>query len=402
MGTDAMAELATPSIHNPDGLALLEVLFPPGSTGLIETRCLRDGHFQRRFFVSADAHCEVYGVSSTTAQWDVFVGAAPRSRKEGEKDAVIEVWAAWIDIDSPNGAERLSAFPLKPSLVVASGTPGHVHAYWGLREAADPATIERINRALAERIGGDPTACDASHTMRLPGTLNCKHGRLVRSKVLQASEHRIALEPLVAGLDLNRDSSDGSDAAPTRHSASAMRDAALACAERGWRTFPVNEDKSPATKHGFKDASSDPGRIREMWRSAPEAGVGIRTGAASGLVVLDVDPKSGGDETLYELEAVHGHLPETIEVLTGGGGRHLYFRHPGGEVRCSAGKLGPGLDIRADGGYVVAPPSRHPRGGTYEWEVSHLPEDTELAEAPVWITSQQSADRRRSQWPSAR
>jgi hypothetical protein len=107
-----------------------------------------------------------------------------------------------------------------------------------------------------------------------------------------------------------------------------------------------------------------------MW---PDTGIAVRTGAESGLVVLDVDPQHGGDDTLAELLAAHGVLPITVECFTGGGGRHIYFRHPGGEVRNSAGKVGPGLDIRGDGGYVVAPPSPHPSGRRYEWSVDGHP-----------------------------
>jgi hypothetical protein len=73
-------------------------------------------------------------------------------------------------------------------------------------------------------------------------------------------------------------------------------------------------------------------------------------------------------------------------VTTGGGGHHLYFRHPGGSVRNRAG-LAPGLDLRADGGYVVAPPSLHPSGRHYAWRAGHEPEQVALAPAPAWLTA---------------
>ena len=151
----------------------------------------------------------------------------------------------------------------------------------------------------------------------------------------------------------------------------------------GWQALPL-DGKQPATDHGFKDAEREPERVRSLWRERPEAGVGIATGEASGLLVLDVDPDKGGDEVLAELERQHGKLPDTVEALTGGGGRHIYFHHADG-VGCSAGKLGPGLDIRADGGYVVAPPSRHPSGRPYEWEVSLRPGEVEVADPPAWL-----------------
>jgi hypothetical protein len=160
---------------------------------------------------------------------------------------------------------------------------------------------------------------------------------------------------------------------------------AVSYGRRGWAVFPVRSNKAPATPPGFKDARADPHAVRSLFEAHPGCGVGISTGAASGLLVLDIDPDAGGDDALFDLERENGPLPDTVEVLTGGGGRHLYFAHPGGEIRSSAGKLGPGLDVRADGGYVVAPPSPHPAGRRYEWEVSHHPDETTIAAAPGWL-----------------
>src|SRR5437879_4495441 len=117
--------------------------------------------------------------------------------------------------------------------------------------------------------------------------------------------------------------------------------------------------KHPRTEHGFKDATMDITFIRRWVKEWPDANRAIATGADSGLVVLDVDPDKGGDESLAVLENAHDWLPPTIEVITGGGGRHVYLSHPGIEIRNSAGELGPGLDVRGDGGYVLAPPSTH-------------------------------------------
>ena len=99
-----------------------------------------------------------------------------------------------------------------------------------------------------------------------------------------------------------------------------------------------------------------------------------------------MDPGKGGDDSLQELEAQYGSLPKTIEVLTGKGGRHFYFQYPGGAIGNSNGKLGPGLDIKTDGGYVVAPTSIHPdTGRTYEWEGAHHPDEVPPASAPQWL-----------------
>lgn len=168
---------------------------------------------------------------------------------------------------------------------------------------------------------------------------------------------------------------------------------ALRCAARGWAVLPLEPgEKVPLgalVPHGLLDATTDPGRIEHWWTLAPDAGVGIRTGAVSGLVVLDIDPRHGGDESIEELERRHGKLPDTVVVLTGGGGRHVFFSHPGPGLKVpNAIRLGtlPGIDVRADGGYVVAPPSRHPSGRTYAWELSSHPDDIPLATLPDWLS----------------
>jgi hypothetical protein len=124
--------------------------------------------------------------------------------------------------------------------------------------------------------------------------------------------------------------------------------------------------------------------VRRWWRRWPDANLGIVTGAVSGLVVGVVDPRAGGDEALATLEARFGAHPETVECLTGGGGLHLYFRHPGWPVR--TGPIAPGLDVKADGGLVVAPPSIHASGTRYVWETGASPDEHPLADAPAWLT----------------
>lgn len=162
--------------------------------------------------------------------------------------------------------------------------------------------------------------------------------------------------------------------------------AALEYSARGWYVFPiVPRDKKPLTKHGFLDASLSPDQIQSWWTQWPTANVGIRTGKESGIVVLDVDPRNHGSESLEDLEEKHGKLPDTIESQTGGGGRHIFFKHPCSEIKCSASTLGPGLDIKADGGYIVAPPSKHESGKPYVWEGSSGPDDVELKAMPNWL-----------------
>jgi len=179
-------------------------------------------------------------------------------------------------------------------------------------------------------------------------------------------------------------------------------EAALTYAEKGWPLLPVYEvadgccacgqatsatghkpGKHPRTSHGVADASVDEACVREWWRRYPNAAVGIATGRESGLVVLDVDPRNGGEESLARLQGVQGKLPSTLAVRTGGGGTHYFFRHPRDRIVPNRAPLSgfPGLDLKGDGGYVVAPPSRHVSGARYEW----LEPRQEIADAPAWL-----------------
>ena len=159
--------------------------------------------------------------------------------------------------------------------------------------------------------------------------------------------------------------------------------AALTYAARGWPVLPLRpRGKEPLTARGYKDASADPLVICDWWQQWPTANIGVATGGPSGLLVLDIDPRGGGDEALRDLERQHGPLPETIESQTGGGGRHIFFRCPDG---LGCGKLTEGIDIKANGGYVAAAPSIHPSGAPYAWEVAHHPDDVPLADPPAWL-----------------
>ncbi len=159
--------------------------------------------------------------------------------------------------------------------------------------------------------------------------------------------------------------------------------AAIAFARSGLAVFPLKmREKTPATPDGFKSATTDELQVRAWWQRWPDANIGIRTGRESGLVVLDVDVQHGGLGALVELERERGKLPATAQTLTGGGGRHYLFRHPGVEIRNSTGKLGAGLDVRGDGGYIVAPPSVHANGRAYRW-MRRL--ERGLADPPAWL-----------------
>lgn len=157
---------------------------------------------------------------------------------------------------------------------------------------------------------------------------------------------------------------------------------ALAYAARGWPIFPCRRGgKEPLVRGGFKVATADPATLRAWWRRYDQPNLGMPTGRASGVVVLDVDPRNGGDESLLDLPA----LPETVECLTGGDGHHIYFAWPGFPVRCRSNAFGPGLDLKGDGGYVLLPPSVHPSGRRYEWEVSSHSDEVAIAPMPDWL-----------------
>lgn len=166
-------------------------------------------------------------------------------------------------------------------------------------------------------------------------------------------------------------------------SPSSLKKSALELASNGLFVFPcIPKSKIPACPNGFLDATTDRVQIEQWWISQPTANIGIAC-AKSGLVVIDNDPRHGGNETLAALECEIGAPPRTVETKTGGadGGRHLFFRAP---TRSKfLGQLGRGVDLRHNG-YVVAAPSVHPSGGVYRWENS--PFDTVFAELPAaWL-----------------
>jgi len=164
----------------------------------------------------------------------------------------------------------------------------------------------------------------------------------------------------------------------------------------GWSVLPLRHgDKRPLIRwETLQQARADAATVAQWLAHWPDANIGIVTGEISNLIVLDVDPKHGGDDSLALLERRFGALPETVEAHTGGGGRHLYFTHPGGFVANRVG-LAQGIDLRGDGGYIVAPPSLHPSGRLYTWAPGRSPEETALAALPRWLLFAGAAPRAR-------
>lgn len=184
-------------------------------------------------------------------------------------------------------------------------------------------------------------------------------------------------------------------------------EAALAYAGLGWPVMPLawmsgdrcacrtgahceHPAKHPLIADGLKGASTDPSQLRQWWGHWPQAGIGVRTGAVSGLLVVDIDVAHGGWDTASQLyfrgQEIEGG---TLQANTGGGGLHVFYAHPGpgANVSNTAGRLPgvgstPGIDLRGDGGYIVAPPSGHRSGGRYEWRST----DWLLAHPPEWMT----------------
>ena len=175
--------------------------------------------------------------------------------------------------------------------------------------------------------------------------------------------------------------------------------AELYAGRMGWAVFPLRpRTKEPATEHGCNDASKEPEAVRRMWDAAGDScNIGLATGPRSGVFVFDVDAKApkpareGGDpgmtgpDAIAELEQRHGPLPPTRTVRTSNGGWHAYFAWPEGRTLRNRARIKvdgrrTGLDCRAEGGYVVLPPSIHPSGEQYAWGPVR-----EVAQAPAWL-----------------
>ena len=183
-----------------------------------------------------------------------------------------------------------------------------------------------------------------------------------------------------------------------RPAAQSPLEAAIDYAARGIPVFPLhhmlpngqcscgdekcgkNKAKHPRTQHGFKDATTDEEQIRRWWRRWPQANIGIPTGTASGWIVIDIDPRNGGN---YDALAAMGRMPTTLTAETGSGGLHLVFAYPlslDGKLDNGNNKLGEGHDVKADGGYIVAAPSIHQSGRRYQWITECAP-----APLPTWL-----------------
>jgi Bifunctional DNA primase/polymerase, N-terminal/Primase C terminal 2 (PriCT-2)/Family of unknown function (DUF5906) len=164
-------------------------------------------------------------------------------------------------------------------------------------------------------------------------------------------------------------------------------------AELGWRIFPAH----PIVKKSLKSAkysngaswgmTNDPVRIRKDFAKFKPRRIGIPTGIVNGFFVVEADTVEGhgvdGIASMSTLESKHGKLPETLMAESPSGSIHRYFKHPGGRVKCTSSKIAPGVDVKGDGGMVIAPPSVNADGRTYAW----LNWGTPIAAAPAWLVA---------------
>jgi archaellum biogenesis ATPase FlaH len=166
---------------------------------------------------------------------------------------------------------------------------------------------------------------------------------------------------------------------------------ALSYAKQDIRVIPIKQGEKRPPMQGWQNAAtSDPTTIRTWFEGQfKDCGLGIATGEFRNryLVVIDIDdrPEFSGSDTLKDLEQLHGELPNTVEVITGSGGRHIYFLTDQPIRNEASGRLGQGIDVRGIGGQVLAPPTIHPNGKTYEWVEGKTIANTPPADMPLWM-----------------
>lgn len=166
---------------------------------------------------------------------------------------------------------------------------------------------------------------------------------------------------------------------------------ALAYASKQVRVIPIKQGEKRPPMQGWQNAATtNPATIRQWFEGQfKDCGLGIATGEFRDryLVVIDIDDRETykGSDTLNDLEQLHGKLPDTVEVITGSGGRHIYFLTDQPIRNEASGRLGVGIDIRAIGGQVLAPPTVHPNGRTYEWVEGRSIAEHRPADMPLWM-----------------
>ena len=203
------------------------------------------------------------------------------------------------------------------------------------------------------------------------------------------------------GRETNPEANPPNDATPLNvDDINTRRDAALEYVRIGWAVVPLhwihqgrcscgkNDCRTPGkhphgsyAPHGTHSASKDAATVRQWYMREPRLNIGIALGEVSGIVVLDVDPRNGGDDTLQQIIQTYGALPETASAITGGG-QHFIFKYAGQRVK-SPGK---GLDALSNGKLIVVEPSTHASGRNYAWDAAADPlEGAAIADPPAWM-----------------
>ena len=168
----------------------------------------------------------------------------------------------------------------------------------------------------------------------------------------------------------------------------------------GWHVFPLHHmvegecscgksckspGKHPILSGGFNAATLRREIIEKWWKQHPSANIGVRTGKESGIFVLDIDPKNDGEASFDKIEEVYGKVPDDVFAVTGSGGRHYIFKHPG-DIGRSTTNLWPGIDTRGTAGYIVVAPSNHASGKEYFWDAEADPLNGAIPkDAPEWL-----------------
>ncbi len=169
-------------------------------------------------------------------------------------------------------------------------------------------------------------------------------------------------------------------------------EAALQYLRQGWPVIPIGLDEKKAWKKAliawkhFEQQLPSEDEVKSWWIQYPYARVGIVTGRISGLLVVDIDPRHGGFESMREL-----NLPVTLMTTTGSGGNHLIYRYPNDRLIRNSVNIRPGIDIRGEGGYIVAPPSEHASGNLYEWTMGFDP--SLITDCPSWLLEENRAEK---------
>ena len=244
-----------------DAQAVLSSLFRhPGDGGLIELRIIRRGdHVLQEFVPAHDGPRAARRAIELRDQGDVYYGVGLRTHEAGGKAAVASLPAIWADIDSGEAIAELVTFALPPTLVINTGTPGHVHAYWFTTEPLEPDVGEGLNRRIAATLGADVQAVHASQVLRLPGTLNHKQEPPAEvtladftAKYYSAAEISAILPDIAVPMPPARDG-DGAPRVPKEpedHGSTARVLAlldAVSPSGDGWRArCPAHDDEHPS------------------------------------------------------------------------------------------------------------------------------------------------------------